>query len=576
MIVDLKSPGHHPAADIPPATAGPPQVSGEEAYDETYAALEERRLRLVPGRITRQVVTTSSIACAILQLIFSPSLMLAQCLLMCLAGVFLLNGQIKARLLQVAPFSTLVLIGMGATYFYIPLLGTTFYLRTVHNNLAIPVHVFLAALATYICFIGAHRLCLSSRLTRKLRRKCTFSVLKPLGFFIRPKDAQLWMMGLAGVSSFITIAAMGGEDNQTAVVKFFQTFKFFSFAPFLLLVRSSYSSGDQHKKAPFFFISCYTCVLFYLAMSSGSRAFAVIGLVTAALGASLAWWSGSLHVKRKDFGKLILVAVGLVLIEAPLSRAFIAAKAGGAGKGERTLSESFGDFVKAYGDDEVINKYLLTSQAISTRFGAWNEDYLDNEFLRRLANLKFLDNTLKLTLQLSDFSRQRMHEIEAQRIAAILPGPLYKMLGLRVEKAALLQGSMADRLYNESQSKNVGDGGFKTGSIIASAYNLFGLWFPLMMALLACPMFIFLDILAIPPESGERGRLHLSALGLIQIYYIFTMFGSASSVESYPGLMAMVFRNFPQWVLLYFILFWLTRFVSALIPTKSSARHPAY
>ncbi|RYZ78136.1 MAG: O-antigen polysaccharide polymerase Wzy, partial [Proteobacteria bacterium] len=370
-------------------------------------------------------------------------------------------------------------LGLGATYFYLPLIFTTLEFNPLHNKLTIPIEDFSAVLALYICLILMQRFCARFSLTRSLRRCFSHRVLKPLGFFSTPSELQLWGMGMVGVIGFLVGHSSTHEADSETLEKFFQSFRIFTFAPFLLLVPQMIGGTNKIKKSATALI-IFTVVLFCLAMSTGSRGYTVVGLVTAVCSYWLGVWTGVMPGPRIKFRHVALVGIGVFLMTGPLAVAFTAAQAAASGKGrDRSISEAFSDFVEAFSTKDIVENYKFASEKASQREGAWTEDYLNNEFLRRFANLIFLDNTFSISLTLDDSARERLAKLEALRMLSILPDPMIQFLELDVNKKEDLKGTMGDLFYNETQSADTGLGSFKTGSLVASSYNLFGWGFPL-------------------------------------------------------------------------------------------------
>ncbi|MDB6134131.1 MAG: hypothetical protein JWM59_2374 [Verrucomicrobiales bacterium] len=530
-----------------------------------------------PWRYARRVVGITTAVAVMIQLCLSADILMFECLGLCIVGTFLFAWQFQRDKFRKGPFSMLMLLGFGSTYFYLPLIFTTFEFSPVYNKLVVPVEDFTAALAVYVCLILMQRLCAGFSPILSLRRGISSKVLKPLGFFSTPSELQLWGMGMVGVIGFLVGHSSTHEADSETLEKFFQSFRIFTFAPFLLLVPQMIGGTNKIKKSATALI-IFTVVLFCLAMSTGSRGYTVVGLVTAVCSYWLGVWSGVIRANRFKFRHLLLVSIGLYLITGPLGDAFTAANAGSTGKGrDRSIGEAFSDFVEAFSSEEILENYKNVSAKVAAQEGAWIETYVENEFLRRFANLSFMDNTFSIALSIDDNSRDKLRKIETLRAWSILPNPVIQFFGIEVDKKEDFKGSMGDIFYNETLGQDAGLGSYKTGNLISSAYNLFGLAFPVMIALLAGGLFIQMDCLVIgggaqPGDVNDREEgLKFSPLGLLQSYAIFSILSSTTSVESYSGLLSVLARNYLQWIILYLIIFWATSFIFGVRKASSKS-----
>ncbi|RYY55867.1 MAG: hypothetical protein EOO05_19170, partial [Chitinophagaceae bacterium] len=315
--------------------------------------MQESLLESDPWRFTRRLIGVTALLAALVQVILSPDMLTLACLGLCLAGIFLFALQFKQVKFRTNPFSMLMLLGLGATYFYLPLIFTTLEFNPLHNKLTIPVEDFSAVLVLYICLIIMQRFCAWFSLACSLRRGFSHRVLKPLGFFSTPSELQLWMMGLMGVSSFAVVKSGALSEDAGPLLQFFHAFRIFTFAPYLLLVPQMIGAAGQIKKSANVLI-IFTAVLFCFGMATGSRAYTLIGLVTAACSYWLGVWAGVIPGPRIKFKHVALVGIGVFLMTGPLAVAFTAAQAAASGKGrDRSLSEAFSDFVEAFSTKDI-------------------------------------------------------------------------------------------------------------------------------------------------------------------------------------------------------------------------------
>jgi hypothetical protein len=110
--------------------------------------------------------------------------------------------------------------------------------------------------------------------------------------------------------------------------------------------------------------------------------------------------------------------------------------------------------------------------------------------------------------------------------------------------------------------------------MLAQLIAIFGVWTPFLYALICIPVFIAWDLLSQPGTAGKPARLSL--LGMLSIYHVFSTGIVSDSISSQFGILL---RFQAQNVLLYAMIFALTRLVwkpfeLAVEPAAALARSP--
>jgi hypothetical protein len=176
----------------------------------------------------------------------------------------------------------------------------------------------------------------------------------------------------------------------------------------------------------------------------------------------------------------------------------------------------------------------------------WKEDYINNGFIARFVQIKFDDNCLSRIYKFTPTDKKRLEDVTLDKILVTFPTPIIKLLGLNIDKlyvASFSMGDMIDVLAGHGYL-----GGFKTGSIIANSYCIFGWWYPFVLLLLYFLIIRIFQFL-IYRASNRMVDNDISTLSLILPFYLFTNI----SLDSISSVVAVLLRGIAQIVFVYFI-----------------------
>jgi hypothetical protein len=182
---------------------------------------------------------------------------------------------------------------------------------------------------------------------------------------------------------------------------------------------------------------------------------------------------------------------------------------------------------------------------------AYDEYYFKSSIVGRLVETKFHDNSFFMVQDISPLESRWVAEDAMDRVWSILPYPVLKWLGQERSKYATLY-SAGDLLIYLRYGFNLG--GFATGSMFAQGIAIFGVWTPFLYFLVCIPVFIAWDVLS-RPGSSEKPAV-LSLIGMLLVYRLFA-YGIVT--ESIGNIAGVLLRFQLQNVLLYALVFALTR-----------------
>jgi len=189
--------------------------------------------------------------------------------------------------------------------------------------------------------------------------------------------------------------------------------------------------------------------------------------------------------------------------------------------------------------------------------------YIDNVFLTRFSNLKYVDNSL---VDASDIppgspAEKEFREFQSKRILTELPAPLLTIFGMTAaEKDRIGQPSWGDMLYSLSIGKM--EGGKKTTHFLGTGTVGFGILLYFLIPLSLLLSFAFIDAHS---EIGMYTPLNLvpprlSIIGAAWLYNWFVLSNANSATE----LMLYPTRAFFEPILLLLLARWSKRL---LFPT---------
>jgi hypothetical protein len=477
----------------------------------------------------------------------------------CVAGSFLLLTVFSRKPMAKNPLSSLLVMGFGFTHFFLPIVFTSIMGRSVTYRMSIPHVVFGWALVTFGFLVLFHKVYCYAGLIHGARSKFQKGFLAPLGLFTPPKTSQLWIMGVLGLIAMF-LAVRGGEDGKVPgiLMKVIDGFRPFSFAPFMLLVQPVWGPRKKLEFGNSLGLVCFAAIMFFFAMASGSRGYAIFGFVNAVLIYFLGLCIGTFPKPKVRPASL---AVGILcLILWPLFiRAFKVAQVSVTRDSTIPLTERFDQFWQTFQKSESVKGYHELAEEQTLKYGLWDEDYTGNEFLNRLANPRTHDNLMSSVYELSEADRSAIRHFDYRRALSTLPAPFLRALGLSINKEETLGGSLADYIWMLRKQNPWTFGEFKMGSFMASTYCYVGSFFPLLIAALALPVLFLSDLLAFRVRSApDEFKTVIPLIGCLQGYALFAMLSTNTTMESPSALLGAVTRGYLQVMVLYLVVFHLT------------------
>jgi hypothetical protein len=549
-------PQYHPARPSPGS-------SGRALPSQATSGFQIRRgpqggYALDPLQVTRLVILFTTLFCTVAQIVIGIDEFL--CLPLDLVGIGMMFYSLGRRVLSETSISAMMLLGYGLSWFFLPLVATTIEGKSLVNNLDVPLQVFLHNLILYATLILAHLLYHRVGYFQQIRVLISRKVLLPLGLFTPPPATLLWTLGFLGLASgFLATnySENGGLYQEGGVFKkFIAGYIPFTYAPYFLFVmpmmgkREAYTSKRRIPQIIF-----YSLLILGLGLVRNSRAAVLLGF--AGLGLTLFLGIILRDIRTPNFrsGKLLLlIALAIVAFSqmTKFAKAMVIARAE---RDKISVSELVRTTLSIAMNPKELQAYEEEQEKAAN--SDWDEKYVDNLFLSRLCNLKYADNTLRMVGAFSNAQRSLLRENELQKVLCTIPSPLLKLLHISVDKEFVNSGCGGDVIYNISGARNA-MGGFRTGSLIAIIYGIFGWHYPIWIGFTALGLYLVADTLVLWKigSSGQYSQC-FSLVILISMYVItFFLTSAGGGCDAYSTVVAFLIRGFIQMSLLYALVLW--------------------
>lgn len=483
-----------------------------------------------------------------------------------LAWFILTKFILQPETLKAHPLPGFLILGFTTTQFYFPLVFTLLEGKPVVFNLDLPKEVFLHSLASQLVMIVSF-LIYKATLTASFYKRPD-SLLMKWGFFTPPKNRQLWLMGLTGLLAMYYIyfySPSVGREVAGVGDKLIQGLIIFSYAPFFIPFGRMYGNKKIRMSRVLPMLIFFTLILFAISMGRNSRSAFMVGFTSVGFAYCLGLLLGIFRKNVFSARNVILLVAGLWLITGPLADLATAMVMVRSFRKDISRTELVELTLQTYKNKEAIR---MVREEVLTKENDWDEHYMDNLFLARFSNLKYNDASLLGASKIHE-QDQSMLIFTLDRFWANLPAPVLNFFGMNVDKESVTAVSFGDFLYYKSGADSGVLGGLRTGHFTGSGMAAFGWWYLLILGTGLIPVYYLLDKLFIRKKVAlpllNRPFIYesrFSLCGLLALTHIFMFLPDESVLEPYVFLM----RGFAQMLLLYFVVFHFTRYMSILLP----------
>lgn len=534
-------------------SAASPAVNGTPL--STLASLRIRNIGLL-------IVTVAVLLQ--LALLLSIDNIVASAMVLC--GAFVgLTYAANPQLLVDYPLSTLAILGYTLYYFVIPPLGKLSDFQSILHNLNHPILVWGYGLIGLLTLVIAHYVYRLLSIFSLLRWTLATKFYRPLYFFEMPDDLQFWIMGIIGIVSSLLAHRYSSAVGPSVLASTVRVLSPLIYTPYFIAFPDLADPRYRFRRRPFHLgVIIYSIVLLAVAAMVNSRSFMVLGLGSLILLYGYRVFTGTISPPRLSISSVITVLVCLWLISGPIANLaasmLIARRSRGTVSSVRLAKETW----NIYRSGIAIRAYEAAGRR-AVRLWSYNEMYYNNIFLNRVGNMRLTDLSIDaahsvMTLGESSYFRRDQFE----KVVALLPDPVIRMLQLDIDKKEVLKGSSEDVLYSMATGFPVG--GFKTGSGLVIIRMTFGLMWPIYLGLMSIAIFTVFDALtyigSIWTRNGMSHCVIMNPLVAGTLAGIVLYPAGAQDVLSYVGACT---RGVIEGGMVYAVAFVISKFVSSLM-----------
>jgi len=510
-------------------------------------------------RTARRLALWSVLLCAVGQLLIDArGTNVVSVLVVATMSAVTFHFVIRGEVFRALPLPALIVLGFNVSTLSGALIAQTLSLRSLVYNLQVPQLTFALCALFQISLLVALFVLFSSSSLRATSRTINRRVFARMGIMQAPSPLQLWLIGFVGAGAmlwsasdaYVTVTQYGDVG-----AKFLNGLGYLAFAPFVVPILDKVfptSQASSTAKASKWLLLGYFVLLVFIAMIRNSRGTFMMGIANLGMAAFLLMLLGQLSVTAR-LRRGLVVGAAVVLLLAPIMADLAIAMV--VVRGERT--EVSGTklvtlTLAAFNDKPALEQYRKAAKII-TGGGDYDENYLANPFVARFVNTKFFDNTLSYKDVRAGTHASKLWDVTFDKIGAILPTPVVRGLGINIKKENL-QFSMGDALYNAQAGSGLG--GYKTGSLMGHGMGLMGVG----VFIAAVPLFL-LTFMAVQSLTLTVGAIVvISPVILLQLMSVYGLATGDSLLDP----IGMMLRTLPQNILIYWLVFQGTRWVSEL------------
>lgn len=432
---------------------------------------------------------------------------------------------IRRGYLEKYPLPTLVMFGLGVCYSVLPILVTLVEGKPVSFNFQVPYLTYYNQIISMTVITVAFRLAI-----RLYKPGCLLNRLwNKIGYMAVPSEKQIWILGILGFFSLLSILSEMGEEHEYQASGNFlgiviNVLSSLSIAPICLYFKQLY--GDPSPAKTKRFVKYYIVVLMVLGFATTRRALIFNSILSiACIYLFLIIYNNRRIFTAKNTILAIVVAYLLTGPVAEIAMAMILNRHFGG-----TASQTAEAVWKLYNDKESLHKayqlYMANTDNGGDNSQGWSEYYVDNIFLDRFCNLRTIDATMYNAQKMGFGCRAGSDYYENFWINE-LPSPITNMFGLKKDFVGTAVDHMVTSNFSDERYSLFG---FKVGGETGIGLWMFGYWYYPIALITYIIMFYFLCSFV---NVGSTLLIPLPILISFRLYWMF--FLNANGIFSSMG-----------------------------------------
>lgn len=433
---------------------------------------------------------------------------------------------IRREYLEKYPLPTLVMFGLGVCYSVLPILVTLVEGKPVSFNFQVPYLTYYNQIISMTVITVAFRLAI-----RLYKPGCLLNRLwNKIGYMAVPSEKQIWILGILGFFSLLSILSEMGEEHEYQASGNFlgiviNVLSSLSIAPICLYFKQLY--GDPSPAKTKRFVKYYIVVLMVLGFATTRRALIFNSILSiACIYLFLIIYNNRRIFTAKNTILAIVVAYLLTGPVAEIAMAMILNRHFGG-----TASQTAEAVWKLYNDKETLHKayqlYMANTDNGGDNSQGWSEYYVDNIFLDRFCNLRTIDATMYNAQKMGFGCRAGSDYYENFWINE-LPSPITNMFGLKKDFVGTAVDHMVTSNFSDERYSLFG---FKVGGETGIGLWMFGYWYYPIALITYIIMFYFLCSFTNISNAGIL--FPLPVLLSFRLYWMF--FLNANGIFSSMG-----------------------------------------
>lgn len=477
--------------------------------------------------IIKKIIWTLLIVCIILELIFFPTTENAVgCFTFIYAWVLVDKLVFKRKyLVSGLCLPVIAVFGLAFMYFFLPLPITLIEAKPLTFNFEIPYITWVNQILFITSVVVAFRLC-------KLfyRPNCWLnSIWRNMGYFKRPTESQIWMLGFLGLGALLINVFIQGEGSGEKIkqmgfmMQFVGFFKKFSVFPVLLLIIPGYYT-NSNKIIYNRNVVIYFFLLVLIGVATTKRAIMFQPII--ALGSSYVLLMILNNQILLNVKKTFLILVGVYLITGPVSDMAMAMILNREISYQQSASKTFENIIDLYKDKEKLH-YLYQSKLIESdnqgkNEDGWSEYYVDNILLDRFCNIRVVDATVYHAQNIGFGKSMLMKDYAKDFFINMVPSFL---LG-SIEKNREIT-SPGDILSSEGLRLRTLYKGYRVAGDTGVGLSLWGYGFYIINTLVVVAFFYFISSMI---RIEKNGKVVFPIPVLVSLMGFFMFFGNSYGI----------------------------------------------
>lgn len=505
--------------------------------------------------VIKRIIWILLITSTILEVCFFPTTENAVgCLTFIYAWMLVDNFVFKRKyLLSSLCLPVIAVVGLAFMYFFLPLPITLIEAKPLTFNFELPYITWINQMLFITSVVIAFQIC---RII--YRPNCWLNSLwRRMGYFQRPTESQIWLLGFLGLGALLLQISIQGEGSEETVrnmgflIQFVGFFKSFAFFPVLLMI-PDYQSTTRNNSTFIFKreVVFYMVLLLLIGVATTKRTIMFQPIIILVVSYVLLMiLKNKIHLSVK---RTFLAIIGVYIVTGPISDIAMAMILNRATSYHQSASETFNDVLDLYNDKEKLH-YLFQSRLTEydnqgKNEEGWSEYYVDNILLDRFCNVRVVDATIYHAQNLGFGKSMMMKDYTKDFFINLMPS---FMLG-SVKKNYDIT-SPGDILSSESLRRHTLYRGFRVAGDTGVGLSLWGYSFYIINTLVIAVYFYFLASML---KINNNGNIVIPIHVLASLMTYFMVFGNSMGIFKYFQFML---RDGWEAILVYCIVFHLIR-----------------